>query len=120
MTKATAWKEYFDAYRPDSMGEGEEELAKHTFEMGYIMAIIDKNKGMDFKKVFDAHWPVIQAAKTVRDDYAGDPENGIPPRICPDSVGELINAINGAEKLFNIQLNVEEAKDGKEKNHSHG
>jgi hypothetical protein len=74
----------------------------------------------DFKKVFDAHWPVIQAAKTVRDDYAGNPAEGIPPRICPDSVGELINAINGAEKLFNLKLRVEEIKDGEDKDQTHG
>lgn len=74
------------------------------------LAEVKAQGNINFKKVFDAHWPVIAAAKRVKNYYAGV-NNQKTPIICSDVVGKLIEAIIGAEKSFNITLKVEEIKE---------
>ena len=70
---------------------------------------------MNFEEVWEAFYPVIQAARKVRDRYTPIIDGKRRPvLVCPDESGELIEALNEAEKKFNI-YKKEETQDGNKK-----
>lgn len=52
-------------------------------------------------KILDVYWPIIEAARLVRDHYLNNPCGQI--IICPDVSGDMIVALNNAEKQMNVQ-----------------
>jgi len=70
-----------------------------------------QNNCIDFKKVFDAHYPIIAATREVRKYYKGDIEKKLPPRICSEVVGELIIALNACERIYKFVIEAKEIKD---------
>ena len=69
----------------------------------------------EFENIWEAFYPVIQAARKVRDRYTPIIDNKRRPvLIAPDACGELIEALNKAELKFNI-YKEEETQNGKEK-----
>ena len=56
------------------------------------------------EKILDVYWPVIEEARKVRDYYGGVDDGVL--KICPDVTGEMITAINKAEKQMNVRRQV--------------
>ena len=76
---------------------------------------------LDYQKIINIYWPVIEAAIEVQKDYAGGKkivrENGIekeiekPARIAPNSVGYLIETLIRARLKMPIKREIVEIKE---------
>ena len=51
---------------------------------------------MDFETAFNNYYPLIRAARRVKDDYRF--------KICSESVGELITELNKADMEYKVVL----------------
>jgi len=74
-----------------------------------------KSRKMDFKKVFDAYYPVIVACRELRAHYGGDNKHKT-PLVMPDPAGNIMITLRSAERQYNIVLHIQEVKDVKEEN----
>lgn len=59
---------------------------------------------IDYEKAFNVYFQVVEEARKVRAYYMGV-TNG-QPRVCSDPVGELIMALNGAERRMRIVRSI--------------
>jgi hypothetical protein len=55
---------------------------------------------IDYQKAFDTYFQVVEEARKVRAYYLGLTDGQ--SRVCSDPVGELIKALNGAERRLKI------------------
>ena len=61
---------------------------------------------MDYKLILDVSWPVIEACIDIQADYLGKLPNGKGPRIAPDSVGKMVNALIQARKEIPLKREI--------------
>ncbi len=71
----------------------------------------EKKQELDFKKVFDAYYPVIVACRELREHYNGKNEHNV-PLVMPDAAGKIMTTLRSAELQYNIVLQIEETNDG--------
>jgi hypothetical protein len=58
----------------------------------------------DYRVILDQYWEVIEACIEMQKDYAGTSEKYTKGhRICPDSVGDVIEKLIQARKRFPIK-----------------
>lgn len=66
--------------------------------------IAEYKEQLDYKILLDAYWPVIEACIEMQKDYLGKSDKYTKGyRICPDSVGEVINQLIHARKKHPIK-----------------
>jgi hypothetical protein len=63
---------------------------------------------MDYKVVLDVYWPVIEACIDIQADYLGKLPNKYfeKPRVAPDSVGKMVNALIQARKQLPLKREI--------------
>ena len=85
-------------------------LTLNDEQVGYILDYLD-GKNIDFKKVWDAYYPVIAACRELRSYYNGNNKHK-KPLVMPDPAGKIMTSLKAAELQYNIVLQIEEPEDG--------
>jgi len=63
---------------------------------------------LDYEKILNIYWPVIEACQEIQADYLGKLPNKHKdkPRIAPDSVGHMINMLIQARLKMPIKREI--------------
>jgi len=69
----------------------------------------------DYEAILNEYWNVIEACLEIQKDYAGKsvftrPDLRGKIRICPDSVGNMLNQLTKARKKFPIKRELVECQ----------